>query len=452
VLVHGLGIAGAAVARALLRQGHAVVLSDDAPNAAAVALADELGLDLVTRPDVERSAALLASASMLAPAPGVPETHPMVLAAFAAGVPVRTEIDLAHEWEQERPGGPRPMIAVTGTDGKTTTTMMVASLLAAAGYAVAAVGNTERPLIDALDDDVEVFAVECSSFRLAWLSSFRAEAAVWLNFAPDHLNWHRSLASYEQAKANVWRLQRPDDVALGWAVDPVVRRHLAEAPARHVTFALGAADYHRPAGDPTTGDLVGPNGPVGSSARLVRRFPHDLSNALAAIAACLESGLVAADQVDAGLAAFRFPPHRIEPVTEIDGVHWYNDSKATTPHAALTAIRSFESQVLIAGGRNKGLDLSSLASEHERVRAVVAIGEAAGEVERAFAGLRSVVRAASMAEAVSLAAGLARPGDAVLLSPACASFDWYPDGGYPARGADFVRLVNELATASGSPS
>ena len=186
---------------------------------------------------------------------------------------------------------------------------------------------------------------------------------------------------------------------------------------------------------------------------LRRRFPHDLSNALAAAAACIESGLVAADRIDAGLADFRVPPHRIEPLGEIDGVEWFNDSKATSPHAALTAIRSFGSIVLIAGGRNKGLDLGALAGESARIRSVVAIGEAADEIAEAFDGIRPVTRAASMAEAVASAHAAARQGDVVLLSPACASFDWYPTGGYPARGEDFRRLVAALAPSSDrSPS
>jgi UDP-N-acetylmuramoylalanine--D-glutamate ligase len=145
--------------------------------------------------------------------------------------------------------------------------------------------------------------------------------------------------------------------------------------------------------------------------------------------------------VAAGLASFVGPPHRIELVGDGDGVRWFNDSKATTPHAASVAIRAFERVVLIAGGLNKGLDLAPMAAEPERLRAVVAVGEAAGDVTATFAPVAPVVQAASMAEAVDQAAALARPGDVVLLSPGCASFDWYPDGGYPARGDDFRRLV-----------
>ncbi len=454
-LVHGLAVSGIATARALQRRGYRVITSDDSPTDAKRAMAAELDVEFIECPDQHRVELLVRSVDLVAPAPGVPETHAVVLAALAGGVALRTEIDLAYEWEQDRPGGPRPMIAVTGTDGKTTTTLMVAALLEAGGHRAAAVGNTERPLIDALDDPVDVFAVECSSFRLSWLKYFRAEAAIWLNLAPDHLNWHTSMASYEAAKANVWRLQRSSDVAIGWADDPTVMRHLTAAPARHTTFGLAHGDYHTEsltAGDGSPGSpasagavaLVGPSGHLASSRRLVRRFPHDLTNALAAAAACVESGLVDRARIGDGLQSFRFPPHRIEPVADHDGIQWYNDSKATTPHAVLTAIRSFDSLVLIAGGRNKDLDLRSLALEPGRMRGVVAIGEAADEVAAAFDGLCPIARARTMNEAVHEAAALARPGDVVLLSPACASFDWYPDGGYLARGDDFKMRVRQF--------
>lgn len=435
-LVYGVAIAGAALARELARRGHPVVLADDAPDDTKRELAEELGTTLVESPDDRAIAALVARADFVAPAPGVPETHTVVRSALAHDVPLRTEIDLAYDWEQQRPGGPRPMIGITGTDGKTTTTLMVAALLRAGGHRAAAVGNTEVPLVAALGDDVDAFAVECSSFRLSWIRSFRAEAAIWLNLAPDHQNWHVSMASYEQAKANIWLHQRADDVAVGWVDDEVVMRRLASAPGRKVSFGAAHADHHLcEVGGQSM--LAGPQGPYARAASLSRRFPHDLSNALAASAACVESGLVDPSAVDAGLASFRFPPHRIEPIGAHRGIEWFNDSKATSPHAARTAIRSFRSVVLIAGGRNKGLDLSELARDADRITAVVAIGDSADDVAAVFAGRCPVERAASMGEAVDAADSLAAPGDVVLLSPACASFDWYPTGGYPARGEEF---------------
>ena len=351
------------------------------------------------------------------------------------------------------------MLAVTGTDGKTTTTMMAAAMLRCAGLKVAAAGNTELPLIAALDTDVDAFVVECSSFRLNWIDNFRSEASVWLNWiehfrseasvwlnlAPDHQNWHVSMEAYEHAKARMWKNNRPGDVAVGFAADPIVMRNLAVAPGRRLTFGTDTADYRL-----VGSSLTGPAGAFADRASMARDLPHDVSNALAAAAISLESGLADPDAVAEALATFEHPPHRIEPLGEFGGARWYNDSKATTPHAVITAIRGFDDVVLLAGGRNKGLDLASIAAEHERVKAVVALGEAAPIIRSAFVQWCPVVEVSSMKSAVSTAAALAGPGDTVLLSPGCASFDWYPDGGYPARGDDFKQQVHDYFRAGAS--
>jgi UDP-N-acetylmuramoylalanine--D-glutamate ligase len=242
--------------------------------------------------------------------------------------------------------------------------------------------------------------------------------------------------SYEAAKARIFELQRASDVAIGFVDDPVVMRHLDRAPARHRTFGLAGADYRL---DGST--LVGPGGPIVDTATMKRRLPHDITNALAASALVLETGLATPDAIADALESFDAPPHRLEPIGESDGVSWFNDSKATTPHAAATAIRAFESLVLIAGGSRKGVDLSPMAADAGRIRAVVAIGEAAPDIHDVFDEVTRVVDAGNMAAAVEAAADLAQPGDAVVLSPGCASFDWYT--GYPARGDDFRRLVQQ---------
>ncbi len=424
--------------RALRGRGADVLAVDDADDEQRRALADELGVELVVAPDEDRLASLVASCELVVPAPGVPETHRLFAVAAAAGRPVQSELELAYRWEQERPGGARPMLAVTGTDGKTTTTLWAVEMLTAGGVRSVAAGNTDVPLVAALDLDVDAFVVECTSFRLAWTERFRGDAAAWLNLAPDHLNWHASMATYEAAKARIYSQQRSDDVAIGFAGDAAVMAHLDRAPARRRTFATAGADYHV-AGE----DLAGPQGSLAPVATLRRALPHDLTNGLAAAALVLESGLVGTDAVATGLATFVGPPHRIELVGDDGCVRWFNDSKATTPHAASVAIRAFDHVVLIAGGLNKGLDLAPMAAEPARLRAVVAIGQAAEVVTSTFAPVAPVVTATSMADAVDQAGRLARRGDVVLLSPGCASFDWYPDGGYPARGDDFRRLVSE---------
>ena len=446
-LVYGLAITGEATVRALQQRGWTVTVADDRVTPEARATAASLGVDLVEAPSPPDLRELVRAVELVSPSPGLAEHHPLFAAAAEAGVPVRSELELAYRWEQDRPGGPRPMVGVTGTDGKTTTTMMATAMLDASGCRAVAAGNTELPLVEALDMDVDVFVVECSSFRLAHTETFRAEAGIWLNLAPDHQDWHRSMATYQAAKSRLWSQQRADDVAIGHAADPIVAAELRRAPARHVTFALTGADYRVEADR-----LVGPDGPLVEIASMRRTLPHDLVDALAAAAGVLEPGLGTVDGVREGLAAFEPPRHRIELVASAGGVDWYDDSKATTPHAAATAVRGFDHVVLLAGGRNKGLDLAPLGEVAGHVRAVVALGEAADEVAKVFATAAPdvpVATAASMADAVEAAGRAAQPGDVVLLSPACASFDWYT--GYGERGDDFARRVHELLSGKDTP-
>ena len=445
-LVHGLAITGASTVRALQRHGHGVVVTDDTIDDAKRALADGLGVELTPPPDDDRLADWIAGFELVSPAPGVPERHRLVVAALAAGVPIESEIEIAYRWEQLRPSGPRPILAVTGTDGKTSTTELTVAILRAGGLHTAALGNTDVPLLDAIDDDAyDAFVVECTSFRLAFTREFRADAAVWLNLAPDHLNWHTAMDTYEAAKARIFAQQRPDDVAIGFVEDPVVMTHLAAAPSRRRTFGTTGADYR------VEGEwLVGPDGPIVETTVMRRSLPHDRTNALAASALVLESGLAGNADIAAALADFCAPEHRLEPIVEAGGVTWYNDSKATTPHAAATAIRAFDSLVLIAGGSRKGVSLAPMAAEPRRLRAVVAIGEATSDVHDAFDGSVDVVDAASMPEAVATAHHLARPGDAVVLSPGCASFDWYRD--YTERGTVFKQLVHDHLAAAAARS
>ncbi|MEM1334653.1 MAG: Mur ligase family protein, partial [Actinomycetota bacterium] len=221
-LVWGLAVAGASTARALRRRGVEVVVVDDSPDDGTRRRAAELEVELLDAPDDRTLGTLVASCDLVCPAPGVPETHRLVEHARSVGADLVTELELAYRWEQERPGGPRPMIAVTGTDGKTTTTLLAAHVLRTAGLRTVDAGNTDTPLVDAIEQDHDAFVVECSSFRLAFTTTFRPDAAVWLNLAPDHLNGHRSIDSYVAAKAQIWANQRPADVAIGLGRDPVV--------------------------------------------------------------------------------------------------------------------------------------------------------------------------------------------------------------------------------------
>ena len=435
VLVYGLGVAGRSMVRAWIGRGGEVVAVDDDASDSASNEMRTLGVELVAAPDDKRLSELVSWSTLVAPAPGIPEGHPLFAHAGRLDRRVATELDIAYEWEQERAGGPRPMVAVTGTDGKTTTTMLAAAMIGAAGRSTVACGNTDVPLIDALTLDVDCFVVEATSFRLAFDRSFRAEAAAWLNLAPDHLDWHESMATYEAAKARIWTAVRPADVAIGWTGDPVVMRHLGRVPCRRVTFGADHGDYRV-----RDGRLVSPDGDIAEIASMRRSLPHDVTNALCASALVMESGLADRRAVAETLADFVAPKHRIELVGVAEGISWFDDSKATTPHAVVTALRGFDDVVLIAGGRNKGLDLSEIASEASRIRAVVAIGDSADDIASVFEGVRPVEVADSMSDAVARARRLA--SSAVLLSPGCTSYDWYD--GYARRGDDFARCVAGL--------
>jgi UDP-N-acetylmuramoylalanine--D-glutamate ligase len=436
-LVLGFGVSNQAVARHLLVRGTSVSLVDDAPTDDVRAAAAALGLNLVVHPDLTTLADMVVRSDLVVPSPGVPAAHPVYRLAKAAGVPVRGEVELAFRWSI------CPLVAVTGTNGKTTVTTLVAEMLTASGVPALAAGNIGLPLSDAVgNDDVKVVVAEVSSFQLAFADSFRPVVAVWLNVAPDHLDWHGGMDAYVAAKARIWARQGAADVAVVNADDPIVMAQAASAPSRVLTFGLGSpsADYRV-----EDGWLRGPGGRLVEAARLPRSMPHDVANALAASAAALAAGATA-DGVRAALIAHAPLPHRLTLVAYSAGVRWYDDSKATNPHAAAAAVSSFDSVVLIAGGRNKGLDLSELAQAAGPIRAVVAIGEAAPEVQAAFEGARPVAHATTMDEAVAAAAALARTGDVVLLSPGCASFDWYRS--YAERGDDFAAAVHSLLEAT----
>jgi len=436
--VFGLAVAGRAAATSLRERGIEVVVGDDNLTREHRSFAQSIGAQVV---DISRDGELqrvMSSVSVLSPAPGVPENHGVIQSARENGVSIQSEIEIAYRMEQLRSGGSRPMVAITGTDGKTTTTLMVNAMLRAAGLRAEAVGNTEVPLIESLATDAQAFAIECSSFRLEHTEQFRVPASAWLNIAPDHLDWHSSFQKYFDAKAKMWANCLPNDVVVAPIDDVNICAVARASAARVVTFGALGGDYRV-----IENEMCGPLGPIMSISRMKRSLPHDVTNALAAAAVCIESGLANAEHVAHALEHFENAPHRIQFVAEIGGVRWFNDSKATSPHAASVALRAFDSIVLIAGGKNKGLDLSQMASEPHRMRAVVAIGAAADDIARAFSGVCTVVKAENMNSAVLQANELSRNGDVVVLSPGCTSYDWYSN--YGERGEDFMNCVRELS-------
>ncbi len=435
VAVVGYGLHGQAVAAALMKRSIDAVVIDDAPSPAAAAHATELGLEMAVGPEPEELKAILQRCSAAVPTPGLPETHLFFSVASEIALSVTSEFDLAAAWDA------RPTVAITGTNGKTTVTTMVTRMLNAAGHKAVMAGNMDLPLVTAIDDpEPQMFVVEASSFRLGHSRVYAPAVGTWLNLEPDHLDVHLDMAGYEAAKARIWTTQPDDGVAIGNAVDPAVVRNMPGRPS-DLTFGEGGDAHVR------DGRIIIGDADICAVADLARSLPHDIANALAAGATALAAGATVASVAEV-LRDFSGLEHRVEFVAEIDEVRWFNDSKATTPHAVLAGVGGFDSVVLVAGGRNKGVDLGSMAEMVPPVRAVVAIGEAAAEVAAVFDGVTPVETAGSMSEAVAAARSLARPGDAVVLSPACTSYDWYEN--YAARGDDFARLVRELIPSIGT--
>jgi UDP-N-acetylmuramoylalanine--D-glutamate ligase len=441
----GFGVTGRAVSRYLRAHGDEVIVYDDRPGSPGMAdAAAALGVEVIPTPAPGILGDALGGCDVVVPSPGVPVSHPVYGLSRELGVPVVSEVELAAEAAQTR-GRPR-LIAITGTNGKTTVTTLVAAILERSGARAVAAGNIGLPLIEAVESDADVIVAEVSSFQLQFTENFRPRVSCWLNLAADHLDWHPTPEHYAAAKARIWANQGPGDSAVWNADDPAVVKAAASIPRGVAQLDFSTS---RPAAYWSDGlHLVGPEGPIMPVSDLPRAFPHDVANALAAAAVARSAG-APARACRAALAAASLLPHRVSLIGERGGVRWYDDSKATTPASVIAAVAGFDSVVLIAGGRNKGLDLGSLAATVPPVRAAVAIGEAAREVQDALAGLVPVEVAPSMAEAVSTAGRLARPGDAVLLSPGCASFDWYPS--YAARGDDFAAIVEKDLEKGGSP-
>ncbi|MEP7055934.1 MAG: UDP-N-acetylmuramoyl-L-alanine--D-glutamate ligase [Actinomycetota bacterium] len=417
VLVCGSGVTGSAAAAFLRGRGASVEVVDapaDAPP-----------------PPVGRPDLVIAS-------PGWSPRHPLLTDLLAAGVPIWSEVELA--WHATTSG--TQWLAVTGTNGKTTTTEMLLSMLLAEGLVAAAAGNIGTPLIDVVSapDPPQWVAVEVSSFQLHWPHTLRPRAAAVLNVAPDHLDWHGSLESYAHDKGSVFG---PGTRAVFNIDDPWSVRLAAVSPDR-VGFTTGhpTADGYGVA----VGDLVAPGfARICAGAELGVAGEHNVANALAAAALAAVAG-VRPEVAGRALMDFRAGEHRLTEVAVVCRVRFVDDSKATNPHAAARALATYRPVVWIAGGLNKGLDFDDLvAGARDRLSAVVLIGACAGEIEEALrrhAPDIPVRRARSMHTAVKAAASLARPGETVLLAPAAASMDMFRD--YRDRGEQFVAAVREL--------
>jgi UDP-N-acetylmuramoylalanine--D-glutamate ligase len=437
VIVVGLGVSGMAAARALARLGADVRVTEAASSPELLHRAAQLeamGCEVETGGhDLAR-----VDADMAVVSPGIPLHSDAVRALLARGIEVIGEVELAYRLSR------CDFLAVTGTNGKTTTTTLLGTMLEESGTRSMAAGNIGVPLVDAVAAIQEggAIAVEVSSFQLATAPTFRPRVAVLLNVAEDHTDWHGSLQGYVEAKARVVANQTSGDVFLPNSSDPIAMDIAARARSLVVPFSATALP---PGGIGVAGGRVVWRGeelfgvddvPLAGDA--------GLEDAVAAAGAALEYG-IEPDAVLRALKGFRPLHHRLQVVQELDGVTYINDSKATNPHATLAAVKGLSDVVLIAGGRSKGIDLSPLSAAVPPVHAVIALGEAADEVAGVFSGLVDVEKVGSMQEAVAAARARARPGGSVLLAPGCASLDMYPS--YAHRGDDFAAAVRSMSSA-----
>lgn len=452
VLVLGLGLSGMAVVRALLACGCEVYASDSR-----AALEAEPGIDEIRDAGVRveigshrHAGRWLAHSDLVVPSPGISPQEGILARAIGEGLAVISEIELAYRFVN------KPIIAVTGTNGKTTTASMVGAILEHAGMNPVVCGNIGRPFISAAIEspDAGAFVVEVSSFQLNFCYAFHPRVSAIVNIAADHLDWHGSMLGYRKAKGRIAQRQTRSDYFVYPSAQPDIAELAPSDGPRRIAYSreivrsgdgVWMADGRIKAR--VGSDVLADLGMIEPLAAYGLPFVED---GLAASAICLAMG-VDKDVIAEALAVFKPHEHRIEEVVEHNGVRFVDDSKATNPHAAVAAMRNFDRVVLIAGGRNKGLDLSELAEEAGRIRGVIAFGEASNEIQAAFAKTGLVVRhAPSIPQAVHAAWELAESGDVILLSPACSSHDSFNN--YAERGEAFEEAAAELvASLKGRP-
>jgi UDP-N-acetylmuramoylalanine--D-glutamate ligase len=446
VAVLGLGRSGLAAARLALKHGREVFASESADDVRARDAADAVraaGGDAETG---GHTVSEIARCDLLVVSPGIPLSAPVLQDPGVRAVPLVSELEFAYRHLN------RPVVAVTGTNGKTTTTALVAHLLTAAGVDAVAAGNIGRALSDvaAQDQAPAWIVVEASSYQLAAIDRFRADVGVVTNLAPDHLDRYASVDAYFADKRRLFKNADADSVWVLNGDDEAVLGLAGNAPGHRLIFrvagslAAGADGAEVQADGMLALRVEGRVVPLLDTNALPLLGAHNRANALAAALAAF-AVLQTSEPLADGLRDFQSPPHRLEPVGETAGVLWVNDSKATNLASTRVALRSMDRPtVLLLGGRHKGEPYTGLLPDLDRVRVVVAFGEAGPLIEtqlREYVPVRRVD--GSFDEVVAAAASLAREGDVLLLSPACSSFDMFRD--YEERGDEFRRLAQGVS-------
>ena len=434
-LVIGLGRSGVAAVRYLVASGAEVAAADlrqraECPGAVSL---DALPVRLHFGGHPDR---LLERQDLIVPSPGVPWDLPGLVHARKRGVAVCGELELAADVLRGR------VIGVTGTNGKTTTASLIDHVLRRAGVPGKLAGNIGTPVLSIVGNSRpdEWHVLELSSFQLEAAESFRCHIAAVLNVTPDHLDRHYSFRRYAAAKARILSNQGRSDAAVLNADDRVCRAMERRACGAVVRFSTACREG---VSSCVASGRILFRGKAVAGTDLPIKGVHNLENALAAVAACSLAG-VDRETIGSALKQFRPVPHRMEHVAKVGGVDYFNDSKATNVAAAIKACGSFPSGLwAILGGRDKGSDYGPLAAMlQSRARAALLVGEAAGQISRQLGDSVPVFEARTLGAALDYAASRARPGDTVLLAPACASYDQYEN--YIERGREFRRLVGEL--------
>jgi UDP-N-acetylmuramoylalanine--D-glutamate ligase len=441
VLVYGLGLSGRAAAGLLLRRGVEVVAVDRRQR-------EELNLaEIGTAPAFTVLAGgddhpLPQGLDAVVVSPGVPPQRPLLQEARRQGLPILSEVELAY------PFLAGPVVGITGTNGKSTTTELTGAMLRACGHEVEVCGNIGRPVSDRVEGEPgRIFVVELSSFQLENLHLFRPQAAALLNIAPDHLDRYASLQEYGAAKAELFAQQQAEDVAILHGDDPEIRRMVGGFHARRRFFSQQGAveDGCRLRGHQVEEIVPGrAPSPLFAVADLPLAGSHNLENAMAAALLARHFDAEPEDLVRA-LRSFRGLPHRMERIADLRGVTFFDDSKGTNVAATLKSLEGLAAGTvhLILGGRLKGDDPALLGPLlRQKARGVYLIGEAAEPFAAALKGTAPLELSGTLEAAVAAAHQAAQPGDVVLLSPACASFDQFTD--YAARGRRFQELVRSL--------
>jgi len=441
VLVVGLARTGIATALFCAARGARVTVTEERSESQITETAAKLRAAGVTLELGGHKARTFVEQDLIVSSPGVPPTMPALASARVIGIPVWSEIELAWRFLRGR------LVCITGSNGKTTTTSLIGHILETAGLPVQVAGNIGTPLISRVDvsSDAGFTVVEASSFQLESISAFRPDVAVLLNVTPDHLDRHGSFETYGRSKARIFENQTEEDAAVLNADDAAAQQYTPSRPpvfwfSRQKRVATGC--FLRD--DEIVFRRDGTETVVLRRRDIGLRGDHNVENVLAAAAAATLAGVEPA-AIAEGVRSFAGVEHRIEFVAAISGVEYFNDSKATNVDATLKALDAFPNNLLvILGGKDKGSDYTILRkSLRQHARMVLLIGAAADKIESQLGGVVPVERAGTMSRAVKLAEERARPGDTVLLSPACASFDQFES--YEHRGRVFKQLVRGLA-------